>query len=41
MCRVNPKYVRMSSNINDYWVVSADDLNDPNGKKYDDQIRPY
>lgn len=41
MCRVNPNYVRMSSNINDYWVVSGDDLKDPNGKKYDDQIRPY
>ena len=39
MCRVNPKYVRMSSN--NYWVVSGDSLSDQNAKKYDDEIRPY
>ena len=39
MCRVNPKYVRISDN--NYWVVSGDDLKDPNAKKYDAEIRPY
>ena len=41
MCRVNPDYVRISSSNHDYWVVSGDDINDLNAKKYDDQIRPY
>ena len=44
MCRVNPYKVRMSDDkgyAKDYWVVSGDEINDPEGKKYDNEIRPY
>lgn len=41
MCRVNPYKVRIASLVNDLesWIVNGDELNDPNGKKYDDEVR--
>ncbi len=41
MCRVNPYQVRICGGYNNYWVVSGDDLNDLNAKKFDSEIRPY
>ena len=41
MCRVNPYQVRICGGNNNYWVVSGDDLNDLNAKKFDSEIRPY
>ncbi len=41
MCRVNPYQVRISRKNPNYWVVSGDDLNDLNVKKFDSEIRPY
>jgi hypothetical protein len=41
MCRVNPYKVRIASLVNDLesWIVNGDELGDPNGKKYDDEVR--
>ena len=42
MCRVNPYKVRFAEkNDPPYWIVSGDLMNDKNGKKYSDEIRPY
>ena len=41
MCRVNPYKIRISSDINDYWIVSGDDIYAKNAKNYTDEIRPY
>ena len=41
MCRVNPYHVRFCGGYSNYWVVSGDDLVNPNTKKYDSEIRPY
>ena len=41
MCRVNPYKVRICQSYTKYWIVSGDFLDDPNGKKYDNEIRIY
>ena len=41
MCRVNPYKIRICKNNPILWIVSGDRLNDLNGRKYDDEIRPY
>ena len=41
MCWVNLYKIRISSDINDYWIVSGDDINAKNAKNYTDEIRPY
>ena len=41
MCRINPNKVRIAD-IGDgleSWIINGDELNDPNGKKYDDEVR--
>ena len=41
MCRINPNKVRIAD-IGyglESWIVNGDELNDPNGKKYDDEVR--
>ena len=43
MCRINPLKVRIT-NIginNESWIVNGDELNDINGRKRDDEVRPY
>ena len=41
MCRVNPTKVRIAKILDDLesWIVNGDDLNLPNGRKYDDEVR--
>ena len=41
MCRVNPYQVRICGGYKNYWIVSGDNLNDLNAKKFDSEIRPY
>ena len=43
MCRINPKKVRISEygNNQEIWIVNGDELNDPNGMKKDNEVRPY
>ena len=43
MCRINPYKVRisMTSNNVEYWIVNGDDMNDLNGRKKIDEVRPY
>lgn len=43
MCRLNPFKVRISKIgiNNESWIVNGDDLNDFNGRKRDDEVRPY
>jgi len=41
MCRVNPYKVRIAKVADNLesWIVNGDDLNNPNGKKYDNEVR--
>ena len=39
MVRVNPYKVRMGAN--QYWVVNGDEISNDQGRKYDEEIRPY
>jgi hypothetical protein len=41
MCRINPYKVRIAQVTDDLesWIVNGDALNDPNAKKYDDEVR--
>lgn len=43
MCRINPYSVRFAQieKNNERWIVNGDKLNDPNGKKRIDEVRPY
>ena len=43
MCKLNPYKVRISKfGINDErWIVNGDKLDDPFGRKRDDEVRPY
>ena len=43
MCRINPYKVRIAENepMNESWIVNGDNLNDPFGRKRDDEVRPY
>lgn len=43
MCRINPYKVRICEIDNNLesWIVNGDELNDLNGKKYDDEVRVY
>ena len=43
MCRVNPYTVRIASTdyLQESWIVNGDRLDDPNGRKRDDEVRPY
>ena len=43
MCRVNPHKVRIANigNNLESWIVNGDNLNDPNGRRRDDEVRIY
>lgn len=43
MCRLNPQKVRIADiGFNkESWIINGDELNDPFGKKRDDEVRPY
>jgi hypothetical protein len=43
MCRINPYKVRIASiqYLQESWIVNGDALNDPYGRKRDDEVRPY
>ena len=43
MCRLNPYKVRIVNiGLNkERWIVNGDELNDPYGRKRDDEVRPY
>ena len=43
MCRINPYKVRIAKigPMNESWIVNGDDLNDPFGRKRDDEVRVY
>ena len=43
MCRINPESVRICNvgDNNERWIVNGDKLNDINGRKRDEEVRPY
>ena len=42
MCRINPYKVRIANLfLEESWIVNGDILNDPYGRKRDDEVRPY
>ena len=43
MCRINPYAVRIAKNGSNIesWIVNGDELNDPLGRKKDNEVRPY
>ena len=43
MCRINPYAVRIAKLPNDVesWIVNGDELNDPYGRRRDNEVRPY
>ena len=43
MCRINPYKVRIADlqYLQESWIVNGDALNDPYGRKRDDEVRPY
>ena len=43
MCRLNPYKVRITEGelSEERWIVNGDKLNDPSGRKRDDEVRPY
>lgn len=42
MCRINPETVRISKySDKEIWIVNGDKLNDPYGRKKDNEVRPY